>query len=394
MRKQNQGPKLMLFHNPLTAGKLFGPVSGELLNQLALPFVMMLLLIAGIHSAQECFVFFKGTHSWQNFALFFIADCIYYFYFLLVPVVIGWLGTTVPYTATPFVFWVVTHLLASVLILCLHQMLSLGTDMLVLWGKRNVSFSDRLLINPLIWFDLAGYYILLLYFRLAEHRDRLHSGELKNSQLEVQLVKHTLTELQNKLHPKFFFNSLEAIRRKITAGRNREAYEVLSGFSDFLRKLIYENEAERIRLRQEIQFLSTYIALETRNFENAIHLSVEMENEAGEFIVPAGILHLLAEECLYSVIDHSQPNVNINVAVLHDAMYFNIVITVQPVLTGSTELELDAVFSVVRQKLVQFYNDGAKFQISFENDKKLIIGIAFPAQITAANVHELIQSEI
>jgi hypothetical protein len=384
----------MMPRGPLLTSKLFGPVSGELLNQLALPFVMMLLLIAGIHSAQECFVFFKGAHSWQNFALFFIADIIYYLYFLLVPVVIGWLGTAVPYTGTPLPLWAAIHIFTSVLILCLHQVLSLGTDMLVLSGKRNVSFSDRLLINPLLWFDLAGYFILLLYFRLAEHRDRLHSGEIKNSQLEVELVKHTLTELQNKLHPKFFFNSLEAIRRKLKVGRNREAYEVLSGFSDFLRKLIYENEAERTNLRQEIQFLSTYIALETRNFDNDIHLSVEMELEAEECIVPAGILHLLAEECLYSVIDHSQPSVDIKVAVSHAALLFNILITVQPVQAESTELELDAVFSVVRQKLKQFYKDGAQCKVSCEHDSKISIRLAFPGLVMNENMHGLIQSEI
>lgn len=123
----------------------------------------------------------------------------------------------------------------------------------------------------------------------TERENALQSSALaQTAQLEM---------LRYQLNPHFLFNALNSIRASVDEDSNR-ATQMITQLSEFLRyALLSENEKE-ISLREELEAVQNYLAIEKIRFEEKLDVKFEIEKAAEDFAIPCFLLNPLIENAV------------------------------------------------------------------------------------------------
>ena len=115
--------------------------------------------------------------------------------------------------------------------------------------------------------EVSQYVItyLLVSLLLALSRNWFELKE-KQFQLETENNMTQLNNLKAQLNPHFLFNSLNNIY-SITSKENKEARNYIIKLSDALRYMLYKTSSDTVQLKDEIEYLENYIALEKLRLE-------------------------------------------------------------------------------------------------------------------------------
>ncbi|MNK24803.1 Sensor histidine kinase YehU [compost metagenome] len=140
-------------------------------------------------------------------------------------------------------------------------------------------------IYETLWFRLLAFgLVFLLIFLLTYKRIQISKDqELKDSEHKNIMFELKLKAIQAKMNPHFIFNCLNNIQYLIVMGKQEEAEYALSDFSSLLRKFLQQSDHSFITLRDEVELLKSYIAVERFRFEESLDV---------EFKIPENLLHL------------------------------------------------------------------------------------------------------
>ena len=111
--------------------------------------------------------------------------------------------------------------------------------------------------------------------RYRETRER----ELLASQLEAQLSQARLQSLKMQLQPHFLFNALHTIGQLVRTGQNALAVQVVAGLGDLLRQLLDSASTQEVPLKQELDFLRSYLDIEQIRFHDRLKVVVSTPRE-------------------------------------------------------------------------------------------------------------------
>jgi two-component system LytT family sensor kinase len=135
------------------------------------------------------------------------------------------------------------------------------------------------------------------YRRYREREQRAAQLELQAAQLETQLARAQLDALRMQLNPHFLFNTLNTIsvlmREDVTV-----ANRMLLRLSDLLRLALKEGSASEVSLRQELEFLRSYLEIEQTRFQDRLKVRLEIKADALDAQVPNLILQPLVENAI------------------------------------------------------------------------------------------------
>jgi two-component sensor histidine kinase len=122
-----------------------------------------------------------------------------------------------------------------------------------------------------------------------EHETALQAAALANkAQLEV---------LRYQLNPHFLFNALNSIRASVDEDAAR-AKQMITQLSEFLRYSLLGESEKKIRLRDEIEAVRNYLAIEKIRFEEKLDVKFEIAPGAEDFKVPCFLLNPLVENAI------------------------------------------------------------------------------------------------
>ncbi len=122
-------------------------------------------------------------------------------------------------------------------------------------------------------------------------------GRLRAAHLEAQLANANLTALKMQLHPHFLFNALHSISSlQMMDGAAAQKMTALLG--DFLRMTLRDVHQQEVPLRQELEFLQRYLAIEQMRFGSRLRFSVEAAPEILDAAVPQLILQPIVENAV------------------------------------------------------------------------------------------------
>lgn len=122
-------------------------------------------------------------------------------------------------------------------------------------------------------------------------------GQLRAAHLEAQLANANLTALKMQLHPHFLFNALHSISSlQMMDGAAAQKMTALLG--DFLRMTLRDVHQQEVPLRQELEFLRRYLAIEQMRFGSRLRFSVEAAPEILVAAVPQLILQPIVENAV------------------------------------------------------------------------------------------------
>lgn len=141
------------------------------------------------------------------------------------------------------------------------------------------------------------YWAVLSMLYGLRYYDKFQQEQIHASQLEAQLSQAQLQALKAQLHPHFLFNTLHAISSLMH--RDVEAAErMLVQLGDLLRMSLDHHQQQLVTLRQEMQFIRCYLAIEQTRFQDRLMVEIDMAEDVLAAQVPTMLLQPLVENAI------------------------------------------------------------------------------------------------
>src|SRR5438477_6962334 len=209
-----------------------------------------------------------------------------------------------PCRATPlgrvsFLRLLLTHLSAAVLISFVWTQAGAALSYAILSPEKfdAVRTQFRPQLNSIFTIGVLLYLLsVAFHYVLIAMEDSRHA-EAQAVEARVLARDAELKALKAQVNPHFLFNSLNSISALtgIDAGRAREMCILLA---DFLRMTLGLGEKAAVPLREELELLKRYLAIEQVRFGTRLQVEQEVDAQAEDCLVPPLILQPLVENAI------------------------------------------------------------------------------------------------
>ena len=179
--------------------------------------------------------------------------------------------------------------------------------------------------------------------------------------------KARLEMLRYQLNPHFLFNALNSIRASVDEDSKR-AKQMITQLSEFLRYSLLHESAKKIPLRDEIEAVQNYLAIERIRFEDKLSVEFDVEKKAEDFRVPCFLLNPLVENAIkHGLQTNAKPlEIKISASVTDNKLLLEVANSGK--LTGGESANGNGIgLKNVRERLEKLFGDGGKFELKQEN---------------------------
>ncbi len=109
-----------------------------------------------------------------------------------------------------------------------------------------------------------------------------------------------LGALKMQLQPHFLFNTLNAIMVLVRQQRGQQAEETLGRFSDLLRAVLSDIDAQEVPLERELEYIRLYLSIEQVRFPDRLRVEIEAAPE----VLPASVPHMGLQPLVENAVRH------------------------------------------------------------------------------------------
>ena len=142
-------------------------------------------------------------------------------------------------------------------------------------------------------FLLIQFGFLFAYEHYLENQKKLKvEGELRQAAL-----KSELSAIKAQLNPHFLYNVFNTINASVPA-ENEKTRKLIAELSDLFRYQLQATKEDFVPLREEIDFVKKYLALEKARFEDRLKVEFDVKDEILGKKVPPMILQPLVENSI------------------------------------------------------------------------------------------------
>ncbi len=205
-----------------------------------------------------------------------------------------------------------------------------------------------------------------IYFGV-EYWKQLQTEKENAMQAMVLAEKAQLEMLCYQLNPHFLFNALNSISASVDEDKVR-AKRMITQLSEFLRHSLIKSETKQIPLRDEIEAVRNYLAIEKIRFEEKLEVKMNVEVAAEHFKVPCFILNPLVENAVKHGLQTSPKPLKIHISAKLNETGLLIEVTN----TGKLREKYDSNrtkigLKNVRQRLEKLYPKRGSFELNENN---------------------------
>ncbi|HEY2374704.1 MAG TPA: histidine kinase [Gemmatimonadaceae bacterium] len=153
----------------------------------------------------------------------------------------------------------------------------------------------RLMSDDIALLDTAA---MLVGRRIDELRvsEERFERDLREQDMRRLATEAELRALRAQLNPHFLFNALTTVGHLITTSPSR-AIETLYQLTSLLRAVL-RRTSDFVTLREELQLVDAYLAIEQTRFEERLRLARDVPDALGELLVPPLILQPIVENAV------------------------------------------------------------------------------------------------
>ncbi len=144
---------------------------------------------------------------------------------------------------------------------------------------------------------LIEYWIIYAVFTAIEYQRKFRNKELELVQLENQLSSAQLNALRLQLQPHFLFNTLNTIS-SLMEFNVKGAQKIVSKLGGLLRKVLDGDNENLVELRDEIEFVRSYLDIEQVRFNDRLRVNYQIDERTLNALVPNLILQPLMENAI------------------------------------------------------------------------------------------------
>jgi two-component system, LytTR family, sensor kinase len=147
----------------------------------------------------------------------------------------------------------------------------------------------------LVLLPIAGWFALFLVYKA----NLLNRAEFRQQQeLARQARIARLKVLRYQLNPHFMFNTLNALNSLIVQHKGLDAENLILQLSTFLRHSLKNHTEHLIPLKEELDALASYLAIQQVRFGERLKINWQLDEEALQQKVPPLLLQPLAENAI------------------------------------------------------------------------------------------------
>jgi two-component system LytT family sensor kinase len=146
---------------------------------------------------------------------------------------------------------------------------------------------------------LTIYVVQFALYHLVRNVQRLRQKEQQATELLAVAREQQLAALKAQVNPHFLFNTLNSISATLKEDPD-QAREMIAKLAGLMRYALDSADRDRVSLREEIDFVRRYLALERHRFSDRLEATVDVElaDDALETPVPPMVLQPLVENAL------------------------------------------------------------------------------------------------
>ncbi len=136
--------------------------------------------------------------------------------------------------------------------------------------------------------------VTLRVFRAQKMHAQL---KMHNLSLQSDNLKFQIETLKQQINPHFLFNSLNTLL-DLVEDDSKSASGYIRNFSNLYRSVLQSSKMDFIQLRDELQILNDYWRLLKIRFKHSIDLSIEIDEDKLDSLIPPLSLQLLVENAV------------------------------------------------------------------------------------------------
>jgi LytS/YehU family sensor histidine kinase len=228
----------------------------------------------------------------------------WYLWALFTPLVV-WLARRIPLVRTHWVSKLAAHVLIASALALLHSLIIVAIQVALqpavseemfdqpFWKLFTSFAAYELSINLLAYSAIVGITYATDFYRRFKER------ELAATQLSAQLSRAQLRALRMQLNPHFLFNTMNTIAMLVRKQESDEAVRTLAGLSDLLRYVLEDTSTHEVPMRQELEFIERYLAIEQIRFADRLQVRVDADPDTLDAHVPNLLLQPIVENAIH-----------------------------------------------------------------------------------------------
>jgi len=159
-------------------------------------------------------------------------------------------------------------------------------------------------------YGILLYALIVLIYYLINSYNNYQEKLLKEVELKQAVQESELNLLKAQINPHFLFNSLNSINSLIFTDPEK-AHEMVLELSDFLRYTVRRDEDEQLSLKDELENIRKYLAIEKIRFGDRLVIEEMVEDECLERKIPNLILQPIYENAVKHGVNESTDTVTI-----------------------------------------------------------------------------------
>jgi len=140
---------------------------------------------------------------------------------------------------------------------------------------------------------IIGAFLLTFIFIFEKQIDSLEE-EKRNLELEQDLQRANILQLNQQIQPHFFFNALNSLLSLARINRKEDLVAGIEALATFF-KFKYNNHEVLIALKNEVQFVDSYLNIHQLRFGHRLTVNKYVDDEALSVQIPPFILQTIIE---------------------------------------------------------------------------------------------------
>ncbi len=161
--------------------------------------------------------------------------------------------------------------------------------------KLSIGFTSRI--------NLFLHCINAIVFYMEKYKQ----AQVEAEHLKIQSIEARFDALRNQINPHFLFNSLNVLATLVYKDPDTSA-RFIEQLSNVYRYLLFNQDQKLIPLREELEFLNSYIFLLKIRFQENLQVDVRIQEEYKDRYIAPSTLQLLIENAIkHNIVSKREP---------------------------------------------------------------------------------------
>ena len=219
-------------------------------------------------------------------------------------------------------------LIVSAIVTHIWYWLDIGASIYFLYGydKRMYLLPDSFLraestvlsLFPILVTWSTFYFSYKLWLDWTQQKERAEKADLLAHKAQLQMLRY-------QLNPHFLFNSLNSIRALVEADKET-AKVIITELSEFLRYSLISRNYSNVPLKDEIEAIKHYFAIQKIRYEERLEVNFDIQNEAEEYPVLSFLIYPVIENAVkYGMETSSMPlKIDLGAKIFNSTLIINV----------------------------------------------------------------------